>query len=402
MTTPPAGCRDWVPVSPLLPDDPPRIGDFWLDARLGAAESGVAYTAHDDGRHPPCRQPTPAMVILLSEGAAADAAARDRLAGVVNAMHIDTVLARGGHGQDYGRLGRKFVPDDDDPVAPDDRLVAPWVALAYDGSPAAAAEAERVLDEVQLATLAPQGGPAGPDYQHYWIDKVKPGLARLWPLPWPGRFDRAGWRTILVSWLLMMLLAALAVLIAILIFRNQPPQTPPTPTGGSGSPPPQSQSGSPSPQSGSPSAASPARRPAVPRAGSRVASPAHPRPRASSRARRRPPPAGPSPVVANPLRPTPARRAAPRRLAAVAVRGSGVRTPELIVTDLDGTFLSPDGTVSAENAAAVKAAQEADIPVVFATGRPVRWLEVIADLPGAHPMVIASNGAVLYDAGPTR
>ena len=72
--------------------------------------------------------------------------------------------------------------------------------------------------------------------------------------PWPGRYDRAGWKTILVSWLLMLLLAALAVLIAILIFRNQPPQTPPTPTGGSGSPPPQSQSGSPPPQSGSPSA----------------------------------------------------------------------------------------------------------------------------------------------------
>ena len=73
--------------------------------------------------------------------------------------------------------------------------------------------------------------------------------------------------------------------------------------------------------------------------------------------------------------------------------------PRLIVTDLDGTFLSPDGTVSAVNAEAVKAAQAADIPVVFATGRPVRWLEVIADLPGAHPIVIASNGAVLYDQG---
>lgn len=74
-------------------------------------------------------------------------------------------------------------------------------------------------------------------------------------------------------------------------------------------------------------------------------------------------------------------------------------SPELIVTDLDGTFLSPDGTVSATNSAAVLAAQEAGIPVVFATGRPVRWLDVIRDLPGAHPTVIASNGAVLYDLG---
>jgi Cof subfamily protein (haloacid dehalogenase superfamily) len=73
--------------------------------------------------------------------------------------------------------------------------------------------------------------------------------------------------------------------------------------------------------------------------------------------------------------------------------------PQLIVSDLDGTFLSPDGTVSEQNRAAVLAAQEVGIPVVFATGRPVRWLDVIRDLPGAHPTVIASNGAVLYDLG---
>jgi Cof subfamily protein (haloacid dehalogenase superfamily) len=78
-------------------------------------------------------------------------------------------------------------------------------------------------------------------------------------------------------------------------------------------------------------------------------------------------------------------------------RHAGSGPPRLVVTDLDGTFLSPDGTVSATNAAAVRAAQRAGVPVVFATGRPVRWLEVIADLPGAHPTVIASNGAVLYD-----
>jgi hypothetical protein len=75
------------------------------------------------------------------------------------------------------------------------------------------------------------------------------------------------------------------------------------------------------------------------------------------------------------------------------------RRPKLIASDLDGTFLSPDGTVSALNAAAVLAAQAAGIPVIFATGRPVRWLDVIRDLPGAHPTVISSNGAALYDLG---
>jgi Cof subfamily protein (haloacid dehalogenase superfamily) len=78
---------------------------------------------------------------------------------------------------------------------------------------------------------------------------------------------------------------------------------------------------------------------------------------------------------------------------------TGADVPALVASDLDGTFLSPDGTVSELNAHAVLMAQEAGIPVVFATGRPVRWLDVIADLPGAHPTVIASNGAVLYDLG---
>jgi hypothetical protein len=121
----------YVPVSPLLPDDPPRVGGYWLDARLSATPAGVAFTAHDE-------QNTPVMLLLLSEGAAADAAARARFAGDINGLHIDTVLARGGQGQDTGRLGRKYRPDDNDPDAPDQRPAAPWAALAYDGSPAAA------------------------------------------------------------------------------------------------------------------------------------------------------------------------------------------------------------------------------------------------------------------------
>ncbi len=245
-------------VSPLLPDDPPKVGDFWLDSRLTASPSGIAYLGHDDD--------TPVMLILLSAGAAADAAARDRLAGVVNKLHIDTVVARGGHGQEDGRLGRKFRSEDDDPVEPDDLPLAPWVALVYDGSPAAVAEATRILNEIDLSRVPLQGAPSGPDYRLHWIDNVRPGMSRLWPLPWPGRHDRAGWVSILASWLLMLLLMALAVLIAILIFQNTPPQQPPppvpptsSPTGSpSGSPSPQSgspspQSGSPSPQSGSPS-----------------------------------------------------------------------------------------------------------------------------------------------------
>ncbi len=174
-----------VPLTPLLSDDPPKIGDFWLDARLIATPSGVAYAGHDDAN-------TPVMLLLLSEGAADDPAARDRLAGLVNQLHIDTVIARGGHGQDEGRLGNKYRHESDDPVDPDDAPLAPWVALAYDGSPAAIGEAGRILDEVALARLPLQGTPAGPDYRLHWIDRVGPRrrtvvAAALARTPRPGR-----------------------------------------------------------------------------------------------------------------------------------------------------------------------------------------------------------------------
>ncbi|MFP5416377.1 MAG: hypothetical protein ACLGHZ_05805 [Actinomycetes bacterium] len=254
---------------PLLPLDPPRVGGYWLDARLTASPSGVAWTAHAD-------EGSEVMVLMLSEGASADAAAVDRLAGTVNKMHIDTVLARGGRGQDEGRLATKYVADADTPPTPDAAPAAPWVALAFDGSTRAVAEAQRVLAEVDLSWLPPKGTPSGPDYQLPWIDKVAPGTARQWPLPWPGRHDRAGWLSILVSWLIMILLTALAVLVAILIFQSAPPTSPPppVPTSGTGSPPPDSASPSPDSASPSPDTASPSPDSASPSPDSASPSPA--------------------------------------------------------------------------------------------------------------------------------
>ncbi|WP_155242761.1 HAD hydrolase family protein, partial [Cutibacterium avidum] len=43
----------------------------------------------------------------------------------------------------------------------------------------------------------------------------------------------------------------------------------------------------------------------------------------------------------------------------------------LIATDLDGTFLRPDATVSARNLAALEAAEAAGIHVVPVTGRAI-------------------------------
>lgn len=72
-------------------------------------------------------------------------------------------------------------------------------------------------------------------------------------------------------------------------------------------------------------------------------------------------------------------------------------TPRLIATDLDGTFLKPDGTVSERNAQAVRAAQEAGLHVVFATGRPPTWMHPIAELGLDTAPVIGCNGAIRYD-----
>lgn len=71
--------------------------------------------------------------------------------------------------------------------------------------------------------------------------------------------------------------------------------------------------------------------------------------------------------------------------------------PRLIATDLDGTFLGSDHRVSPTNLAAARRAAALGVPFVVATGRPLRWLDVLDDLVEAHPRVIVSNGAAVYD-----
>lgn len=237
---------------PLVEDDPVKVNTFWLDARLAVTPAGVAYAAHED-------HSDEVMLLLLSEGAAGDAAARARFSGEINAMHIDTVVARGGDGQDEGRMGVRFRPEEDSPELENLPPAAPWVALAFDGSAAAVAEARRVLNAVDLEKAAPISKPSGPGFQLPWIHQTGVGRTRVWPLAWPARRDQAGWISIFTSWLLMLLIAALGLLLAILVFQNAPLVSPPAPIpskasdGGSGSGSPQSGS----PQSGSPQSGDP-------------------------------------------------------------------------------------------------------------------------------------------------
>lgn len=71
--------------------------------------------------------------------------------------------------------------------------------------------------------------------------------------------------------------------------------------------------------------------------------------------------------------------------------------PRLIATDLDGTIVRRDGTVSARVRDVLAAAMDAGVRVVFVTGRPPRWMHEIAEATGHAGVGICANGAYVYD-----
>src|SRR6185436_4717908 len=73
------------------------------------------------------------------------------------------------------------------------------------------------------------------------------------------------------------------------------------------------------------------------------------------------------------------------------------RLPGLIASDLDGTLLRGDGTVSDRTRAALQAATEAGSAVLAATGRPPRWVEGLHLDLGVDALCVCMNGAMLLD-----
>jgi Cof subfamily protein (haloacid dehalogenase superfamily) len=69
----------------------------------------------------------------------------------------------------------------------------------------------------------------------------------------------------------------------------------------------------------------------------------------------------------------------------------------LIATDLDGTLLRSDGTISARTRAALAAAEHAGLCVVSVTARPPRRVRLIAAATALRGIAICSNGALVYD-----
>ncbi|KES05328.1 hydrolase [Streptomyces toyocaensis] len=71
--------------------------------------------------------------------------------------------------------------------------------------------------------------------------------------------------------------------------------------------------------------------------------------------------------------------------------------PRLIATDLDGTLLRDDKSVSPRTIAALAAAEEAGVEVFFVTGRPARWMDVVSEHVHGHGLAICGNGAAVVD-----
>ncbi|WP_231114415.1 HAD family hydrolase [Lentzea aerocolonigenes] len=73
--------------------------------------------------------------------------------------------------------------------------------------------------------------------------------------------------------------------------------------------------------------------------------------------------------------------------------------PRLVASDVDGTLLNPQETVSPRTAQVVSRVLAAGVPFVLATGRPPRWIPRIAQEAGLDGFAVCANGAVLYDIG---
>jgi HAD superfamily hydrolase (TIGR01484 family) len=71
--------------------------------------------------------------------------------------------------------------------------------------------------------------------------------------------------------------------------------------------------------------------------------------------------------------------------------------PRLVATDLDGTLLHSDGTVSRRTADVLATVQDLGVEVAFVTARPRRWMDALWPYVGSRGLAVVSNGALLLD-----
>jgi Cof subfamily protein (haloacid dehalogenase superfamily) len=69
----------------------------------------------------------------------------------------------------------------------------------------------------------------------------------------------------------------------------------------------------------------------------------------------------------------------------------------LVASDLDGTLLRPDITISERTRKAIRGVREAGVTFVAVTGRPPRSVRDLRGRLGLHGIAICANGALVYD-----
>jgi len=74
----------------------------------------------------------------------------------------------------------------------------------------------------------------------------------------------------------------------------------------------------------------------------------------------------------------------------------------LFASDLDGTLLRSDGSVSDRTRAALAAVEASGRTLVLVTGRPPRWMAPVVEATGHTGLALCANGAVVYDLARER
>lgn len=200
--------------------DPRQLGGYRLRARLSSSSEGTVYAAVDS-------RGDPVEVVLLSEGAAGDADARERFRAAV---------ARGRKASGGSKV-----------LASSTRASAAWAAVAPGGGAAA------LLEPVSGGAGRVRSG-AAPSLQPHWSARTAPASGRwFWPLPGGGgqaAAPRAN-RAVVVGMVLLLLLAVLLVVLLYfwlsLLSQQAGAQVEPSPSPSPSSSPSQSPSPSPSP-----------------------------------------------------------------------------------------------------------------------------------------------------------
>jgi hypothetical protein len=245
---------DSLELRPLLRRDPPAVGDIRLIGRIGDHDAGMTYIGQlmlDD------HSPTEAD----GEDADAGSAEAADAAGTPVTPEVTVVmLTSGAEADSYARARFRQAVDDLDHDRPsvivsreEEDDLAPWVAFTAASRIEGLAVSERLLMSVTLENQVPVGTVQGPGFRPHWWQRVGVGRWRLWPLPWPSSLSSASRWTFLASFAVICALAALALWIAVLVFRHQPPPAPGPGPGPGPNPPSTSPTPSPTPPNPGPS-----------------------------------------------------------------------------------------------------------------------------------------------------